>query len=132
MSLPRYRKLGPYNETEGNFNQMWADFVAQATLNLQVPDDSVLPPRENELPPPISANSNVIPEYTRPVIMPAPPQEVAMEESSLASAMSMKAPPQMALEMEMERMTMTEVLKEKSQSLMCDLPRRQKRSIRTR
>ena len=43
VSLPRYRKLGPYNETEGNFNQMWADFVSQATLNIQVPDDSTLP-----------------------------------------------------------------------------------------
>ena len=89
-------------------------------------------PQEKTNRTPISANSNVIPEYTRPVIMPAPPQEVAMEESSLASAMSMKAPPQMALEMEMERMTMTEVLKEKVTELDVRLAKEAEGSIRTR
>eukprot|EP00606_Chrysophyceae_sp_TOSAG23-5_P001379 GSChrysophyteH2.ASY1.ANO1.1161.1 assembled CDS len=45
VTLPRYRRIGPYNETDGALNQMWADFVSQATNNLITPDDGMLPPK---------------------------------------------------------------------------------------
>lgn len=110
VSLPRYRKLGPYNETDGNMNSMWGDFVAQATSNILHPDESKVAPID--LPPPIVASSNALPEYTKPAL-PLPPAEVMDDLGSLNSYVSVKAPPQTLLEVEMTRMTMVHVLQEK-------------------
>ena len=111
VSLPRYRRIGPFNETEGPINQMWADFVSGAISNLSSPDESLLPPSESLCLAPASANSSLLPEFVMP--RPPPPAAVEADESSVLSLTSAKSPPQQALEVEMTRITFERLLIEK-------------------
>jgi len=116
VSLPRYRRTGPYNETDGAINQLWADFVANATNNLMVPEEILLPPIEVEGQevPPAAGNSNTLPEFSMPV---PPPPVYELDESSVISTVSSKGPPQQALEVEMTRMTFCKLLEAKVQEV---------------
>eukprot|EP00605_Chrysophyceae_sp_TOSAG23-4_P000636 GSChrysophyteH1.ASY1.ANO1.717.1 assembled CDS len=111
VSLPRYRRTGPYNETEGHINQMWSDFVAEATNTLIAPNESMLPPAEGMEMPPAHGNTSTMPEFAMPL---PPPQVELMEDSaSVVSIASNKGPSQQALEVEMTRMTMCHLLEDK-------------------
>ena len=112
IGLPRYRKTGPYNETEGAMQSLWADFVGLATSNLNSPDESRLAPAEDQYLPPASGNSAAVSEF----VMPLPPPRVDLDAESVASMNSMvtvKAPPQLMLEVEMTRLAMCKLLKDK-------------------
>ncbi len=109
VSLPRYRRIGPYNETDGNINQMWSDFVSDATSSLMIPNETLLPPAEGNEIPPAHGNTSTMPDFVMP--LPPPINKVDMEDSaSMVSISSSRGPSQQLLEVEMTRMTMCTLL----------------------
>ncbi len=112
IGLPRYRRSGPYNETSGAMNTLWADFVNVATNNLLTPDESKIVPSEDRMPPPASGNSQQIDDFVMP--LPPPREDVGADDAgSMGSMVTVKAPPQLMLEVEMTRLSMCKLLQDK-------------------
>jgi hydrocephalus-inducing protein len=131
ITLPHYRKLGPYGETENVDAAMWDAFHAKALANINAPDPSLLPPA---LPFPVPASGSTAqpPVYEPSFQPPAPPDVSAAaddstEAGSLAGGKShasltsqAKGVQHAILEVEMQRMVLAHHLAEKVRELELD------------
>ena len=70
VTLPRSRKTGPYNETEGDINGMWDKFIAEATKNITDVDPDTVPPVPEAVIAPANGTTAVPPLYNPPPVPP--------------------------------------------------------------
>ena len=108
-SLPRQTRVGPYGETEGTMSKFWDTFTSQAVMSLVSPDLAMLPPPEDMLPPPASGTTATAPIYHPPPI----PNNILNNTSVELSTRVTKQPPQLKLEVEMQRMVLCHLLANK-------------------
>eukprot|EP01032_Pedospumella_encystans_P008479 gene8479-10061_t len=128
VTLPHYRKVGPYGETEGVDAAMWDSFMAHVQVNLTAPDASLLPP-SLPLPAPASGSTANPPVYEPGALNPPLPpfyngsddqtesgSQIGLSVGSVASG-SLKGIPHTTLEVEMQRLVLAHHLSLKVEDL---------------
>eukprot|EP01034_Spumella_vulgaris_P022205 gene22205-28319_t len=116
VSLPRYRKMGPYGETEGVGAAMWDAFQSEVLTQILSPDLRLMPPATELMPPVAFGSTANAPQYT-PLLPPAPPDSGDLElledmmsvgpgggGGSVSS--STKGIPHQTIEVEMQRLVL--------------------------
>ncbi|RYH22951.1 hypothetical protein EON65_18485, partial [archaeon] len=86
ISLPRFRKIGPYGETEKVNSAMWEKFQAQVISNMFHPDPSLLLP---VLKPTPAMGSTISPPsfHEKEIFPPRPGEELEQDMISLAPSL---------------------------------------------
>jgi hydrocephalus-inducing protein len=120
VSLPRYRKIGPYGESEGVNNSMWEAFTSNAISNYFQPDAALLPPAV----PPQPASGTTInpPSYSAPEILPpfAPENDEDDDNRSIAQLSvqgSTRGLNPQTVDLEMQRTTLCQLLQDKIKAI---------------
>ena len=107
-SLPRQSRVGPYGETEGPISQLWENFTSQAIVSLVSQNLLLLPPTDDMLPPPANGTTAVAPIYHPPSIT-----NIIGPVIEPMSTRGMKTPPQIKIEVEMQRMALNHLMAKK-------------------